>query len=317
MIKDDSYIKYCLLNELNLKRINLPKDPIKTELHKNEAQFSFCNGVLTLERRNESLDNLRLNFFTSFTSQVVNHFSLKDLNFKFIVNFNDGPENDALETRLCFARPKDSPHICIPDSHLSRTASICNSLSSIDKPFEEKINKASFFGSDTGRKDKDGSVQRVNFCKKYKNSENVIAKITNFIEQPFDQTIYSSPASIVDQLNYKYILNINGNTTSWERLIWAMKSNSFCLFVRPPQYQNEISWYYHMFDLCQSFIYVDEDSIENFIEWASFHQNDIDYLKQNQKNMANTLAKIEVHAYYLSYILLNYNHIYNESSKLS
>lgn len=309
------YKKYCLLNEIDLNRINLPKDISNTELHSNEAQFFISFGNLYLERCHNKIDKLRLDFFVDFTSQVIKHFSLNNLCFKFIVNFNDGPENDSTETRLCFARPRNSPHICIPDSHLSRTVSICNSLESIDKPFNQKINKASFFGSDTGRKYTDGSVQRVNFCKKYKNSENVIAKITNFVDQPFDVSVYHEPMSIKDQLDYKYIININGNTTSWERLIWAMNSNSFCLFLRPPAHQDEISWYYHMFELSQFFITVDENSIENFLYWSLDWQSEIESFNEHQKNISKSLAKIDFHAHYYAQVLLNYNQIYNGQNK--
>jgi len=309
------YKKYCVLNEVDSNRINLPKNISNTELHTNEAQFLISRGELYTERCSAKTDELRVSFFIDFTSQVLKHYSLNHLNFKFIVNFNDGPENDSKETRLCFARPRNSPHICVPDSHLGRTVSICDSLESIDKPFDQKINKVSFFGSDTGRKYKDGSVQRVNFCQRYKNSENVIAKITNFVEHPFDDSIYSNPVSIKDQLDYKYILNINGNTTSWERLIWAMNSNSLCLFLRPPSHQDEISWYYHMFDLAQFFITLDSDSIENFLGSAVDWQSEMQAFKNHQKNISKCLASIDFHAHYYAQVLLNYNQIYNESVK--
>lgn len=303
------------MNEVDPNRINLPKSISNTELHTNEAQFLISSGELRIERCSAKIDELRVNFFIDFTSQVLKHFSLNHLSFKFIANFNDGPENDSKETRFCFARPRNSPHICVPDSHLGRTVSICNSLESIDKPFHQKINKISFFGSDTGRKYKDGSVQRVNFCQRYKNSENIIAKITNFVEQPFDGSIYSSPVSIKDQLDYKYILNINGNTTSWERLIWAMNSNSFCLFLRPPSHQDEISWYYHMFDLTQFFITLDSNSIENFLDSTIDWQDEMQAFKNHQKNISKCLANIDFHAHYYAQVLLNYNQIYNESIK--
>ena len=305
-----------MLNEIDVNRINLPKDPENTELHSNEAQFFISENGAFLERSSSKIDNLRLNFFTNFTNQVINHFKL-NLNFRCLVNLNDGPENNSTETRLCFARPRKSAHICIPDSHIPRTASICEGLSEIDKPFFEKQNKACFFGSDTGRKFIDAEVQRTKFCNKFKNSQLITAKITNFIEQPFQEEIYSKPVSIQDQLNYKYIININGNTTSWERLIWAMKSNSFCLFLKPPPHQDEISWYYHIFDLSQYFITVDENSIENFVEWASDWQAEIDSFNEHQKILGNTLAKPEFHAHYYAQVLVNYNHIYNESTKYS
>ncbi|MEY4570989.1 MAG: hypothetical protein RLZ10_182 [Bacteroidota bacterium] len=306
--------KYCLLNEIDLNRINLPKNPATTELHKNEAQFFISENGVSLERNSQEIDLLRLNFFIEFTNQVIKHFNL-NINFRCLVNLNDGPENDSTESRLCFARPRKSVHICIPDSHMPRTANICSNLTNIDKPFNQKINKACFFGSDTGRKFLDGEVQRTKFCKKLKQSELVVAKITNFIEQPFQEEIYSKPVSIQDQLNYRFILNINGNTTSWERLIWAMKSNSFCLFLKPPPHQDEISWYYHIFDLSQYFITVDENSIENFIEWADDWRAELESFNEHQKILGNTLAKPDFHAHYYAQVLLNYNQIYNESAK--
>jgi len=312
----ENYLHYCLLNEINSNRINLPKDCETTELHKNEAQFFISSKGAFLERLHDKIDNIRLGFFINFTNNIIKNYKL-DLKFKAIVNFNDGPENDSVETRLCFARPRNSPHICIPDSHLGRTSSICDSLTSIDKPFEQKTNKASFFGSDTGRKYKDGSVQRVELCRRYKNSSNVIAKITNFVEQPFEDSISSKPVSIKDQLEYKYILNVNGNTTSWERLIWVMSSNSFCIFVRPPSHQDEISWYYHLFDLSKSFATVDEDSIENFLIWAETNESKIKSLKEEQKIIGKTLANVNFHAQYYGSVLMNYNQIYNESIKQS
>ena len=304
-----------MLNEIDLNRINLPKNPATTELHRNEAQFFICNGSLIAERTNASIDPLRFNFFKSFTEQVIKTFNLNPLNFRFLVNFNDAAENDSTETRLVFARTKDSCHICIPDSDLGVVGRACEYIDKIDKPFSEKQNKACFFGSDTGREFKDGSIQRINFCKQYKNSEKIIAKITNFVKYKFESDIYRNPASIDEQLNYKYIININGNTTSWQRLIWAMKSNSFCLFLKPPPHQNEISWYYHIFDLSQYFITVDESSIENFIEWADDWQAELESFNEHQKILGNTLAKPDFHAHYYAQVLLNYNQIYNESAK--
>lgn len=317
MLEDSSLIEYCLLNELDLKRINLPKNVEQTELHRNEAQFSILNGQLILNRKSDSVDDIRLGFFQSFTQQVLDHFKLKDLEFKFIVNLNDGPENEAAETRFCFARPRDSAHICIPDSHLPRLNSICEVLPQWDIPFDEKVNKASFFGSDTGRKYPDGSVQRVKFCQKYKNHQRIDAKIVNFVEQPIDPEILGEVVSIKDQLLYRYILNINGNTTSWERLIWAMSSNSFCIFIRPPKHQDEISWYYHIFDVSSSFLMLGENEVENFIYWADNNKEELINLNERQKIMGNTLAKMNLHAQYYGNLLANYNSIYNESLKQS
>lgn len=309
------YKKYCLLNEIDSNRINLPKDISKTELQENEAQFFISSGNLHLERAHSNLDLIRLNFFTSFTSQVLKFYSLNNLNFKFILDLKDGPEPNLTETRFCFARSRNSPNICIPDPHLPRVIKICQQLEKIDKPFLEKQNKICFFGSDTGKKFPDGIAQRVKLCQKFKNHKDIVSKITNFVGHEFDASIYCDPVSIQDQLDYRYILNVNGNTTSWERLIWAMNSNSFCLFLRPPPHQDEVSWYYHMFELSQFFITLDENSLENFLDWSIDWQSEIEAFSQHQKDVSKSLAKIDFHAHYYAQVLLNYNHIYNEQIK--
>lgn len=309
------FIKYCLLNEIDERRINLPKNIDHCILANNEAQYLIASGNIFKERDGGGLDHIRVNFFEGFTKQVLNNSDLNDLNFKFIVNFNDGPHCEEKETRFFFARPRNSPHICIPDSHLPRVNSIYKNLNQIDIPFDQKINKISFFGSDTGKRYENGMCQRTNLCKIYKNHEDVIAKITNFVDNETNESIAHPYISIEDQLKYKYILNVNGNTTSWERLIWALCSNSICVFLKPPSQQDEISWYYHIFDIFRPFIYLDELSVENFIIGSDILQEFLINLKKDQKILGETLAQSSFHAVYYSNVLMNYNKIYNEQNK--
>ena len=311
----NKFIKYCLLNEIDERRINLPKSIDTCQLSNNEAQYWINSGKLFRQRDGGELDNIRLNFFEGFTQQVLNHFQLKDLNFKFIVNLNDGPHHDEFETRFFFARPKNSPHICIPDSHLPRVNSVLRTLNEIDIPLENKINKISFFGSDTGKRYENGICQRTKLCKMYTGDENIIAKITNFVDGRYDDSITHPYISIKDQLKYKYILNVNGNTTSWERLIWALASNSICIFLKPPVQQDEISWYYHIFDIFRPFIFLDEFSVENFMLGSDSFNEFLINLKKDQKILGESLASPNFHAVYYSNVLMNYNKIYNEQNK--
>lgn len=303
-------LAYCFLNEFNHSRLNISRNLKDVNIFNNEIHCLISNEGVRVLRKSDRIDELRLNFFIQFVSLTIQKYNLCDLNFEAIINFNDGPQNDSKETRLCFARPRNSPHICIPDSHLPRTISICEQIEKIDIPFDEKIDQAVFYGSDTGIKYQE-SVQRLNLCRRYKYSDRIKAKITNFVEFPFEDEIAGPYTSISDQLKYKYILNINGNTTSWERLIWAMKSNSLCIYVRPPSFQDEISWYYHIFDIIQGVVYVDENSIDNFIIEFGNDKNYIQSLKNCQKYLANILDKAEIHMAYFSSILKAYNSFYN------
>jgi hypothetical protein len=308
----NEYVQYCVFNEFDTRRINLPKDPSNCHLFKNEVQFKIENGVLSIERKGSDIDEFRLGFFTNFTNQVLNSKGLPSLNFKAIISLGDGPENDSTETRLCFARERQSPHVCIPDAHLVKLLHICHDyLPSWDIPFSEKINKACFFGSDTGRKAKDGSIQRIRFCELHKDSDLIDAKITAFVQGPMHPSVYGNPVSIQEQLKYKFIFNINGNTTSWERLIWAMNSNSICIFIKPPSYQNELSWYYHIFDIFRPFPEVDELGAENFLTSLAKNKYLLEDIKNQQKMFGKTLANVNLHARYYSSVLINYHYLYN------
>lgn len=308
-------VQYCIDNELNPSRLRIFKDFSGICLGINEAIYRIKDGQLTcLDKNKHYLDTFRQRFFDSFTSQVLNHYGLKDLNFDFMVNFNDETNNEYLDdpSKFVFARSKSSPHICVPDSHLGQTINTCSRLADLDIEWGAKQDKACFFGSDTGLFLTEGLTQRVSICERYLNSKVVDAKITNFTKTPSNLAYSSDFVSIADQLKYKFILNVNGNTTSWERLIWTMASNSLCIYVRPPVDQNDISWYYHMFDFDQAFVYVDENNIESCVKFLLENKETAGYLKQRQKATAEILGGAEFHAQYYAGILEQYNKLYNE-----
>jgi hypothetical protein len=305
------YIGHCIFNEFDTRRIALPSQVSDCELFDTEVQFEIKNKTLYLERYGKNIDKIRLNFFTNFTNQVLKSHSLSDLNFKAIVALGDLPDDKASETRLSFARKRNSPHICIPDAHLFQLSSTCSKILSQDIPFENKINKGCFFGSDTGQKDQNKINQRIKFCDLYRNSDLIDAKITSFIQGQVDPSICANRVSIEDQLKYKFIFNINGNTTSWDRLIWVMASNSICVFVKPPPNKNDICWYYHIFDLARPFPEVDELGAENFLLSFSKDEEFLKIVKDQQKIFAESLANLNFHAKYYGSILINYHYHYN------
>jgi hypothetical protein len=83
-------VQYCIDNELNPSRLRIFKDFSGICLGINEAIYRIKDGQLTcLDKNKHYLDTFRQRFFDSFTSQVLNHYGLKDLSFDFMVNFND------------------------------------------------------------------------------------------------------------------------------------------------------------------------------------------------------------------------------------
>jgi hypothetical protein len=91
-----------------------------------------------------------------------------------------------------------------------------------------------------------------------------------------------------------------------------MASNSLCIYVRPPVDQNDISWYYHLFDFDQAFVYVDENNIESCVKFLLDNPITSAYLKDRQKATAEILIGVEYHSLYYAGILQKYNKLYNE-----
>ncbi len=115
---------------------------------------------------------------------------------------------------------------------------------------KDKNNKIGFYGVTTGNRNAsknerlklcEWSVANRDFSECYitgiaqMEREDILKaypdKINQMIHQPVDQ---------YQQYSYKYLLSIDGNTASWDRLCWIMNSQS----VLMKYYSNEILWYY-------------------------------------------------------------------------
>jgi hypothetical protein len=107
-------------------------------------------------------------------------------------------------------------------------------------------------------------------------------------------------SSIQEQLNYRYLLDIDGNTNAWSGLFWRMLSNSVVIKIRSPYRQ----WYYQY--LTDQVVWVEcvEDvpyavnrllsssnsSQINMCKRATKLCNDLSYARETQR-FANIFAK--------------------------
>jgi hypothetical protein len=232
-----------------------------------------------------------------------------------IFNLSEGIEENFTIKRFCYSKMKGLNHVLIPDAHNFVTWQKINSLDGIDINFKEKNDTAIFIGSDTGKL-KNGFTCRSLFCKKFYNSKKIIAKLSGnirdeVIEQFKDLNIKENFLSIQDQLKHKIILNIDGNSTSWERPLWAMASNSLCVYVNPfHEYEFE-SWFYSMMDYLNIMPKISIDNFEFFID------NDFDDpfwqdINEKQKIFGKFVGNISNQILYFSNLLYYYNKQYNE-----
>lgn len=215
--------------------------------------------------------------------------------------------------RFAYTAKPNSGHILIPDAHSQETRNKLLAVKNTDRPFGSKIKKAIFAGSDTGARRNFGWTMRSLVSHEYKGSTTVYSKLTSLdldAEKRFGgkinlDEIVRSPFSVETQLVYQVILNIDGNSTSWERLLWAMASNSLCVYVKPFDGEAMYSWYYPLLEMTGVVPMIEYDRLEQFMD------NDFsaDYWQQkiaDQKVFANYVASLDTQTKFLSMVLNKY-----------
>jgi|694.fasta_scaffold05623_13 hypothetical protein len=319
----ESIISSCLNEEFknnNIKYLKYFKD--KLQIHDGEILLKFHDHSIEIIKHKISNDNeWRLHSTLDLILNTIKEYNLQ-LNCYVIININDGVICGEKFTRLStVGRHKDSTHVGIPDS---LSWSYINNgtfkkILSEDINFSDKKDIIVFRGADTGKVRDNLLNQRVYFCNKYHDYDKLDAKITKLIgyNKDFLQShniqsinIISDPLSTQDQLKYKYILYIYGNSVSTDRLLWNLASNSITIQVEPLPCEYDYIWYHH-FLLQQNLI--PSLSENNFIEDFNnlLTNTNLSELKIKQQNFANILIDKKINIQYTKEVLVKYNTIYN------
>ena len=306
-------IEFCFEKETNPITEISHKAIQESELRPQELHVQIKGGKFSVLRQHENQDKLR----NSFLLSIFNAADLKnsELNFEFI--FNSGDDLNFYEEgvpRWCFTRRCHHPNILLPNPHVSNVQAITDSFPDTDLEFDDKEGRAIFAGSYTGGfLPKDN--QRFLFCLKNKDHDLGKFVITNFcvdkkVLKDFDwESLGSDYIPYNEQLKYKYILNINGNTNCWDRLLWAMNSNSLCIFLRPKR--EDMCWYYHYFKTFGGFVYADETDWEASVRFFNKNPSVAEKLSLFQKEQSAPFTKVSAHLSYFKRIVEFYNKLYN------
>jgi hypothetical protein len=314
-MNSEEKIEFCFLKEINSVKNISHKAIQESELRPQELHIQLKEGRFSVLRQHENQDHLRNSFLLNLfkAAQLKN----SGLNFEFI--FNSGDDVDFYEEgvpRWCFTRRSHHPNLLIPNPHVGNIHNITKSFTNTDLEFEDKKDKAIFAGSYTGGFLPEDN-QRFLFCLKNKDHDLGKFVISNFcvdkkVLQDYDwKSLGSDFISYDEQLKYKYILNINGNTNCWDRLLWAMNSNSLCLFLRPKR--EDMCWHYHYFKTFGGFVYADETDWEASVRFFNQNPSVAKKLSGFQKEQSDTFVKTENHVAYFKKIVSFYNKVYNSS----
>ena len=295
--KNSKLVKYVSIN--NFYHNKFFNENLYIKINKNKTiEFSenYC---------------LRKDIITDiFKNQIC---PLLDIKNDFVINISlhDNCEEDGI---LCFGNKNNSTSVLIPDIY--QMYNYKNTLFNKDNSkFINKKNKVIFCGSSTGDININNN-DRVNTCIwSLKNNwaiNNTYFKISNLVQIPKPEFIYylhnnnihinniiSDNISIDEQLKYKYILSIDGNTWAWDRPIWIMKSNS--LFLK---YESDnIGWYYNFLQEDINYISVNKNNMENKINFFENNTNQALEIISNSKKFVKDYCSDDKWKLYLKTLL--------------
>jgi len=155
-------------------------------------------------------------------------------------------------------------------------------------PWDQKISKVFWRGSTTGHIDHKNdiySIPRAKFIKYAANLDYVDAAFTCITENKYKSFALKPMVRKDMSLRYKYLIDIDGNSCSYERMAWILYSNS----VLMKHESNDIQWYYHKLKPYVNYIPINADfsNLTNQYLWAEANQQQAKFISKN----ANLLAR--------------------------
>ena len=316
-------VDYCINYEFSKNSIGLVREylpTVKTLTHMHTL-FSIDGDGIKLHAHNVDKDNeWKLQFFIDSLHRSLGGM---ELNCTFMACLNDGlPHSDIYTKFSTFGRHYKSNHIGLPDPLVCGKLTLSNALPDLlkdDIPFKNKKDSLVFRGSDTSKHRGDGLNQRISFCHTHRESSLIDAKITlyahfnahmlNAVGVDKDSiTSYRSPSH--EQLQHKFIIYMNGNTVSGDRMMWQMASNSILVQVKPRESENDYIWYHSFLNNLGILPTFNEESfIEEFEKFKS--NTDLDQLNKAQQYFANQICDFSFQKSYIRESFSRYEKLYH------
>lgn len=276
----DQKIPYFCIKRSSSANDGYAIDMFNYERHDNAPRMPhYCNYILK-----HVLPNISPEHDVTGVYQIELHDT-----YTYLKNDNN------YDNALVFAKGFDDRLPClVPDPFMIDNYG--GRLSLID-PYEhdDKQNKIVFAGSTTGSTDPSLN-QRLRLCNwsmAHKNYTDF--RITSVVQMREDivRSVYSNlydliapPMSQQAQYAYKYILNIDGNTACWDRLMWILNSKSLAMKYT----SKETLWYYPLVQEGIHYIGVDADTMNKQFTYCQSNSNHVKWMISNANAFARDYA---------------------------
>lgn len=218
-----------------------------THLLSHEHIFISCSrGKIDFTHSTDISDGIknRLQLIIPYLQRYFANIPNTNIAYNFILGLGDA-ENLCYPSHIpCISLSKKEymRNILIPNIDFFSKALLLSldTVKDTDLSFDAKVNGSVFAGASTGRGD--SCNKRIRYCLAM-NNDNNYAKITNLCQGSLEywQSIYPNITSILDstfldikdQLKYKILINIDGNSLCYSRLYWQLASNSIPVYIEP------------------------------------------------------------------------------------
>ena len=117
----------------------------------------------------------------------------------------------------------------------------------------------------------------------------------------------SSSVSRPDHLKYKYLIDVDGNSCSYERFFWLLLSNSLVI----KQITTNVQWYYGGLEPYKHYLPVKEDlsDLLEKIQWARAHDEEARLMAERATEFVNDNLSPEDTLVYLYHLLKEYSRL--------
>lgn len=253
--------------KIHVNLLNMDKSKI-SEIAKKESIYFNPNKALLLDPCTQILIKIRNNKIIDiqhdFNSNNRNKILLKFLNEvledstyrihgDFIFQIGDKSDENNIN-EIVFSKNINTQKSLMPDCYAMNNYGNIIHLND-DKPFFLKKKRGYFIGTSTGSflAQNNERLFYSNYSKKNKclfdceinHICQIPAQEVKNVYPNFHTFVTNQRKSIEEQRSeYRYILDIDGNTCSWDRIVWIMKSNCICLKKK----SENINWYYPLLE---------------------------------------------------------------------
>jgi len=285
-------------------------------------RFTIQDGHITFAHDEQHLYSRHFRQMLGFFKQLGQCVKLPDVDF--VISMADGfTGNPGLGPCFVFAKNRDEGSlILVPDINAmtghDRTRKLV--FAAREKyPWNKKVAKGFWRGSTTG------GYSRADTWQELDRAKLVLVSLAypGLVDARFHQVVQcdksvpqllkekgmvSKAVSKGDHLKYKYLVDVDGNSCSFERYFWLLLSNSLVI----KQVSPNVQWYYGALQPYEHFLPVKKDlsDLVEKIEWAKTHDEECRIMSERASAFIQNNLTPEDTLLYMYHLLREYASLY-------